>query len=321
MKEEIRYKYFLKLKKQLVFVFSLLICTATFGQTKPVVLAESHKSLLQLHNGRVYAIDLNENDTNDISHWGSADIEALITQISNETPWGSKTVFPVKVSIAIAILIIIGFLINIPFYIKWLKKQPVSSEVFLYAVKGKYTYLNVLDWVYRIERSTGQYLLKEREIIERYFISSLEAGKSIKVFKRKIHTLLKDRVFGAKMVATAIGRMSWYTKLVFFWDILILLSVVNIIVSVMAQDLNIFVASVVGFICGFIPAAPIWLVCHLILNHTLKRCAVKYLNKGNKGAVFRVVMAQFWGASGGFLWKDIYWVEGKSTWISATLNR
>lgn len=49
---------------------------------------------------------------------------------------------------------------NIPFYLHWAKNHEDSEETFLYQIKGKYTYANVLEQVGRIEDATGVTLSK-----------------------------------------------------------------------------------------------------------------------------------------------------------------
>lgn len=226
---------------------------------------------------------------------------------------------PLNYALFFAFAIPIGFLLNIPFYIQWLKKQKPNNEVYLYMVRGKFTYLNVLDMIARIERATNQDLRLDRIKIERYFEISKTKKISFSVYRSVVYRLLKEKSFGSPKVLNSIRRMPLYTKVVAIWDLMILLSIINAATVIFLIDFNLPFLSAVfgGLIAGFIPGSIIWLFCHLIFNHTLKYSANKRI-KNVSSIPFRIAMAQFWAFTGGLFWKDIYWYEGSSTWIKGS---
>ena len=165
-------------------------------------------------------------------------------------------------------------------------------------VKGKFTYLNVLDLVFRIEKATNQYLLKERKQIEVLFSSCQERGKPFKVYRSKVYRLLKKKAFGEPRILNAIKRMSGYTKVMAIWNVLIILSMQNlVIIALLESKVSTFAAFFNGTIFGLIPAALVWLFCHVIFNEILKEATQQRI-KSKDSIPFRIAMAQFWGYSG-----------------------
>tara|TARA_B100001173_G_scaffold21386_1_gene17080 strand:+ start:82 stop:879 length:798 start_codon:yes stop_codon:yes gene_type:complete len=221
---------------------------------------------------------------------------------------------PLEYAVIFAFCVPIGFLINIPFYIHWLKRQKPHNEVYLYMVRGKFTYLNVLDMVARIERATKQDLRLERIKIERYFERSQKRKKSFKIYRSMVYRLLKEKSFGKPKILNSIRRMSSYTKVVAIWDLMIILSILNcIVISAYSEGVPFLGAVLIALLFGIFLAGPVWIICHLVLNHALKYSTNKRIKKVDS-VPFRIVMAQFWAFTGGYLWKDIYWVEGVSSW-------
>lgn len=222
---------------------------------------------------------------------------------------------PFEYALYLAIWIPIGFLVNIPFYIYWLKKQKPNNEVYLYMVRGKFTYLNVLDMVARIERATSQDLKAERRKIERYYNRSQKRKKSFKIYRSMVYRLLKEKSFGKPKPLKSIRRMPVYTKVVAIWDLMIILSIMNcIFISGYSYGFSFLGAVLLALIMSVFIAAPVWLCCHLIFNHALKYSTNKRIKEASS-IPFRIAMAQFWAFTGGYLWKDIYWVEGSSSWV------
>tara|TARA_B100000676_G_C18053475_1_gene832756 strand:+ start:66 stop:845 length:780 start_codon:yes stop_codon:yes gene_type:complete len=223
---------------------------------------------------------------------------------------------PFEYALYLAVLIPIGFLLNIPFYIYWLKKQNPSNEVYLYMVRGKFTYLNVLDMIARIERATNQDLKVERRKIERYFNLSREQKKSFKIYRSVIYRLLKEKSFGKPKILKSIHRMPVYTKVVAIWDVMIILSILNcIVVAANAAGAGLLAAVFAALLLGIFPSGIVWLMCHSAFNNVLRYATNKRI-KEVSSIPFRIAMAQFWAFTGGYLWKDIYWAEGSLTWIS-----
>lgn len=225
---------------------------------------------------------------------------------------------PFEYALYLAIWIPIGFLVNIPFYIYWLKKRNPNNEVYLYMVRGKFTYFNVLDMIARIERATNQDLKAERRKIERYYKRSKERKKSFKIYRSMVYRLLKEKSFGKPKPLKSIRRMPIYTKIVAIWDLMIILSILNcVVISAYSFGLSFIGALFTALTVGLFIAFPIWLCCHLIFNHTLKYSTNKRIKEASS-IPFRIAMAQFWAFTGGYLWKDIYWVEGGSSWVKGS---
>lgn len=214
-------------------------------------------------------------------------------------------------------LIIVGFIVNIPFYIAWLKRQKPSEEVYLYMVRGKFTYLNVIALIDRIEIATGKELRRERQKIEQYYNTSQKRGKSFKAYRSKVYPMLRGESFGKPQVINALRRMPLYTRIVAIWDLLIFMSIINIIVLSFMEDSDVVYASIVGTVFGIIPASIVWFVCHLAFNVSLKASTEKRL-KSIDSIPFRIAMAQFWAFTYGLFWRDIYWVDGGASWLSAS---
>jgi hypothetical protein len=63
----------------------------------------------------------------------------------------------------ISFLIILSFLINIPFFIRWAKQQVGTKEVLFYNVEGKFTYLAIILWIDQIEKLYLKPMNKERK--------------------------------------------------------------------------------------------------------------------------------------------------------------
>ena len=214
-----------------------------------------------------------------------------------------------------SILITISFLINIPFFLKWAKKQKGSDEVLLYNVEGNFTYLTILLWIERLEFEHGTILHKERKKIENFY-SVVQKGKaSIKIYKRKVHDILMVKAFGQKMIRTAFSRMGTYSKITFLLDVAIYLSIIYASICLLSIDYSWLASIFTGVFIGNIIAAPIWLICHLIFNHFLKSLSREEIKKGD-GIGLRIIMAQFYGAFGGVIWKDLYYIQGKSSWTN-----
>lgn len=215
-----------------------------------------------------------------------------------------------------AILVVLSFLINVPFFIRWAKKQTGSNEVLFYNVEGKFTYFAVLLWIDQLEQLYKVPLIKERKEIEKLYNVAQKGGQSIKIFKRKIHDILLIKAFGNDMVRTAFQRMEWYSKLVFVWDWMIYLSIIYASICYFSLDTSWFMAVIGGGLAGNVVAAPTWLICHLIFNQNLKKASRQAIKNGN-GVGMRIIMAQFYGAFGGVFWKDLYYIQGRSSWTIA----
>lgn len=213
----------------------------------------------------------------------------------------------------ISFLIILSFLINIPFFIRWAKLQKGSKEVLFYNVEGKFTYLSIILWIEQIERLYNKPLIKERKKIEKFYNIAQKGGQSIKIYKRKIHDILLIKAFGKNMVRNAFNRMDNYSKVVFIWDWAIYFSVIYCAICLFSIDTSWVTAVIAGVLAGNIVAAPLWLICHLIFNHSLKKASRKAIKKGG-GLGMRIIMAQFYGAFGGIVWKDLYYIQGRSSW-------
>ena len=122
------------------------------------------------------------------------------------------------------------------------------------------------------------------------------------------------------MIRTAFNRMKLYSKLVFLLDISILLIILYSTILFISITTSWIAAVFMGTFMGIMIAAPIWLILHLILNHSLKRVAKRAIDNGD-GIALRIIMAQFFGAFGGLLWKDLYHIQGKSSWLMARKSR
>ncbi len=218
-----------------------------------------------------------------------------------------------KRSRVVCILLIISFLINLPFFLKWAKKQKGSDEVLLYNVEGNFTYLTVLLWIERLEEFSGKILQKERNEIEKCYNVAKKGNKSIRIFKRKIHDILFIKAFGEKMVRTAFSRMALYSKITYLMDIAIYLSIINSAICLLSISYSWIASIIIGLLVGNIVAAPIWLICHLIFNHLLMSAARKQIKEGD-GIGLRIIMAQFYGGFAGVVWKDLYYIQGRSSW-------
>ncbi len=215
-----------------------------------------------------------------------------------------------------AFIVCLSFLINIPFFINWAKKETGSDEVLLYNVEGKFSYLSIVMWIDRMERLYEKPLSKERREIERFYNVSNKAKRSISLYKRKIHDILLIKAIGPRMVKTAIRRMNNYSKLTYAWDVAVYLSVIYAMICMFSIEMSWMSSLLIGLVVGNIVAAPVWLVCHLILNHSLKSATRKGIKSG-EGVGLRIIMAQFYGAFGGLFWKDLYYIQGKSSWTFA----
>ena len=218
-----------------------------------------------------------------------------------------------KRSRVLSIVLIISFLINIPFFLKWAKKQKGSDEVLLYNVEGNFTYLTVLLWIEHIEEFNGKVLHKERKEIEKFHNVAQKGKTSIRNYKRKIHDILLIKAFGEKMVRTAFKRMALYSKITYLMDIAIYLSIINSAICLLSINYSWIASIIIGLFVGNIVAAPVWLICHLIFNHLLKSVARKQIRKGD-GIGLRIIMAQFYGGFAGVIWKDLYYIQGRSSW-------
>lgn len=218
-----------------------------------------------------------------------------------------------KVARIISVLLIIAFAINIPFYIRWAKQQEGSEEVLLYNVEGKFSYLSIILWIERLEKLYTKPLKKERAKVERLFNIAERGGKSIKIYKRKIHDLLLIKSFGPKMIKTAFRRMDKYSRYTYLLDVFIYLSILYTVICFLAINLHLGLAIVSGIFAGNIIAALTWLILHLIFNGMLKSAAKKEIKAG-RGIGMRIIMAQFYGAFGGVMWKDLYYIQGRSSW-------
>lgn len=216
--------------------------------------------------------------------------------------------------------IIISFLINIPFFIRWAKQQVGTKEVLFYNVEGKFTYLAIILWIDQIEELYLKPMVKERKKIEKLYNIAFNGGQSIKIYKRKIHDILLIKAFGKNMVRTAFKRMNSYSKVVFIWDWAIYFSIIYSAICFFNIESSWTSAVLSGVLAGNIVAAPLWLICHLLFNHSLKKASRKAIKKG-EGVGMRIIMAQFYGAFGGVIWKDLYYIQGRSSWTVASFGQ
>lgn len=180
-------------------------------------------------------------------------------------------------------------------------------------VKGKFTYLNVLDLIARIESTTGEKLTLERKRIEYFFNNAKKRGISFKKYRQRIYRLLRKKAFGKRYVLTAFHRMPKYTKIVVVWDVLVFLSIINIGACVAAEKEISALKLLYGSIFGLMPALFMWFFCHVTLNNALKKSTNKRI-KDISSVPFRIAMAQFWAITGGWFWRDVYWVDGPRGW-------
>jgi hypothetical protein len=177
-----------------------------------------------------------------------------------------------------------------------------------------------LVWIDQIERLYKTPLTKERKRIERYYSITSKANKPLTVFAKKIHDELLIKAFGKNIIRTAFNRMKLYSKLVFLLDISILLIILYSTILFVSIKSSWVSAVFMGTFMGIMIAAPIWLILHLILNHSLKRVTKTAVDNG-EGTGLRIIMAQFFGVFGGLLWKDLYHIQGKSSWLTARKSR
>lgn len=217
----------------------------------------------------------------------------------------------------LAVAVYIVFLVNIPFYIFWLKKQKTTKEAFLYNVEGRYSYDRVLDLITRIESATNRKLNKERRIILIWKQNCDKRNAPLIVYKKKIHRLLKDQSFGKRMAATAFKRMPLYSKIMALLDVAILLTIINACATGFAQDIEsgTVAARVFGAIMGVIPAAPAWFIAHSIFNFAVKYSAEQSLEKNKKAGYYQIAMAHFYGFFFGFFWKDLMWENKRNDYL------
>lgn len=207
-----------------------------------------------------------------------------------------------------------GFLVNIPFYVKWVKKKSTPNEVFLYTVKGKYSYLSVIDQLERIENAIDLKLPKLHRTLTLWKRNCDKRNVPFSAYKKKAHRLLKEEAFGHPMVINAFKRMPTYTKITAIWDVFILIwLILSWTMLYCWQEITIENIAL-GIITGFPFAAPFWLFAHKILNGVLKKGAEKQLRKNKSAKYFQVVMAHFWGFMGGVFWKDLMWENHPSSY-------
>lgn len=198
-----------------------------------------------------------------------------------------------------------------PFYFIWLGYQKPKDEIFLYMVRGKFTYLNVLALISRIEQKTGSHLKFERKKIEAYYNAAKKRKVSFRRYRPTIYRLLKKKAFGDKSFKTAFYRMPLYSKIVAVWDLLIPVSIINLIVVSVTSDEYFIGVVLIAAIFGIMPAALVWFVAHTVFNNILKYITEVKIKKASS-IPYRIAMAQYWAFFIGYFWKDVYWVDLKS---------
>ena len=203
----------------------------------------------------------------------------------------------------------LGFFINIPFFLSWIKQKPATSDTFLYTVKGSFSYESVMEQIERIEKVTGTSLKVERKRLIDFNNKCAHRGFPLSRYKKQIHRMLKDKAFGKRMVREAFRRMETYEKVVALWDGMILLTfiVLWMALSYNAEDPggSLAMASMFGFMIG----GPFWLIAHLTLNQAIKHVAKKKVKEKQVGYFFET-MAHFYGITSGLLWRDLMWEGG-----------
>tara|TARA_B110000211_G_scaffold217644_1_gene261703 strand:- start:1070 stop:1843 length:774 start_codon:yes stop_codon:yes gene_type:complete len=217
----------------------------------------------------------------------------------------------------LAVAVYIIFIVNIPFYIYWLKNQKQTKEAFLYNVEGKHSYDNVLDLVNRIEVETNSDLSKEKRIILVLKQACDRRKAPLLVYKKKIHRLLKDKAFGKNMATTAFKRMPTYSKVMALLDVGILLSILNAFAYAFSDDVEStsIGTRIGGIVVGFIPAAPLWFIAHMTFNYSLKYSAERSLTKKETAGYFQIAMAHYYGFFLGMFWKDLMWENKKNQFL------
>lgn len=220
-------------------------------------------------------------------------------------------------SLVIFILIYLGFFINIPFYIKWLKKQPLTDELYLYTVVGKFNYETVIELVNRIEVQQKSGLPKMRSYFAKLKEQTDRANKPYSCYKKKVIRRIKDESFGHPMMKGAFQRMSNYTKVVAVWDLFVILGAMNVFANLAEDGLGWLTAILFGPIVGL----PLWLFSHSCLNYFIKSATQKEMKKHPEGTYLSIVMAQFYGFFMGMFWKDLMFVQGPNKFLYGAVSR
>lgn len=202
---------------------------------------------------------------------------------------------------------------NIPFYLHWAKNHEDSEETFLYQIKGKYTYANVLEQVGRIEDATGVTLSKQRRLIESLKRTCDKRNVPLRAYKAKIHGTLKEEAFGHPMSRKAFGRMALYSKITAIWDFGIIISMITVFINAFDYEGITFETVLYGTLLGFISGVPFWILAHKVFNQVLKVAAKKRLKKKKSYGYLQVAMAHFYGCTGGIFWSDLHWKEQSSS--------
>ena len=210
-------------------------------------------------------------------------------------------------------IMIVGYLVNIPFFIRWAKRQQGKGEIAMYYIRGKYTYFNVLDQIFYIEEQTGKQLKTERQKIVQIKTSSDEKGVPFYKFQKQVFRMLKEAAFEKPMMISAWNRMDFYPKLVALWDLLIVFGFLHLFVPFLKfHGFPIMLSGILGNFAGIVFGAPLWLILHLTLNLTLRRAAKRALKSTNEIGYLHLLMVQFWAFWGGVLWQDAFFVEKKN---------
>jgi hypothetical protein len=211
------------------------------------------------------------------------------------------------ISFLFSCIVFVGFWVNIPFYLRWIRRQDHSEESYLYGVKGEFCYVNVLEQLERIELATGVKLLKQRSIIESLKNTCDKRNVPLRAYKKRIHDLLKEESYGHPMIRKAFKRMPMYSKITFLWDLGIMLAIILCVIAQFSMGGVSLEIIFLGVVLGFVAACPVWIVAHKGFNEVLKYFAKKQFKKNKSYGYFQVAMAHFYGCSAGMLWSDLHW--------------
>lgn len=192
----------------------------------------------------------------------------------------------------------------IPFSI-WVKKQPISSEILLYQIRGKFTLFNLKLWIEKIENKRGLRLNKLRKRVQLYANTSRDKNLNIRYYKSVITREILKNSFGKKRREVAFKRMHKNTKLLIIGQLSQVVASTILAIKFWIIDLNSFLS---GFFLGIATAlfmgAVYWLIINYIFSQIINFCIQIIKKKNGHAGYWHIISAELRGFYGVF-WPNI----------------
>lgn len=176
------------------------------------------------------------------------------------------------------ILTSLGLLLVIVVYgfqlVKWAKKQNSTLDIFLFQVRGRFSYYTVLEWINKIEIETPASLPEVSNYLEKIYRICLKKKKPIRLYKPKLDQLVEKKFFRKiKYYGVFFKRMKWPTKilmlLIMLWFLLPVIFMLQFSINVEKYPVGQLGGVIIGIVASIF-FIPFWRLIRLPFKRALK---------------------------------------------------